>query len=361
MGESQERAINYDELIEQLEAEKEELQRTREETELLHHRFAELYEHAPVGYVVLTPKGLVLQSNATAREFVGADSLSNGRTALGPLVDREFQGEYYSVLRRAAKGDRAEAVSIRFPGPGGAPIWLQLRVVAVKNGDGELLEYRITLEDITERVAAQQEAEELLKRQKLLLREIHHRVKNDFHLIYSVLSLQLSTSEIPEVRSALDEARCRVTAMEQVYRNLHSQNQYSRVELSTLLREIAKGFEPGFDQSGVSLALDLNALEISTKTSVSTGLLLNELLTNATKYAIVGGADKITITLRVVDDGLFELAVTDNGPGLPEAVLDGSSRGFGLSVVGELVEQHGGSLSLANSGGAALTASMKID
>lgn len=348
----------YEDLIEQLHAEKEELQLVREETERLHHLFEGLYESAPVGYVVLSPKALILQANATARSFLGPKSVVLGRTALGPMVDSEFQGEYYSALRRAQHGGESQGVVVRTSQHGVPPVFLQLRVAGEFNEEGELLEYRITLEDISERVRAQQEVEELLQHKQLLLDEIHHRVKNDFGLVASFLSLQRSNSQDSNVRTALDEAERRVHTIGHVYGTLHSQEQYGRVDLSLLLHDIATSFVDQFDEGGVSLQLALDSVEVSTRISVTTAILVNELLTNVNKYAADRGADQATVALTDEGNERFELLIADNGPGLPPEVTDGTRLGFGLSIASSLVEQHRGTIEFANRGGAVVTVSM---
>jgi two-component sensor histidine kinase len=99
---------------------------------------------------------------------------------------------------------------------------------------------------------------------------------------------------------------------------------------------------------------------VPTRLSLSLGLVLNELLANATKYAISDVEEPtLSVSLRSVGEDELDLTVADNGPGMPEDVLDRSALGFGLSIVDSLTTQHGGRLYLRNEGGAVVQVRMK--
>lgn len=344
------------EVIEQLEVENEELQRTRQETEELHHQFADLYEHAPVGYLILSPKFLIQQANETAREFLGPNRITLGASALGSFVHPDYQDEYYRALQRCQERGGAEDAEICVEDLDGKRRWLLLRISHDANAKGEPLRYRVTLSDITERVEAQQhaeerrtEVEELLEEKELLLREIHHRVKNDFHLISSFLSIQAGKSSNPEVKAAMEDARNRVAVMIRIYQRLHNQAQFARVHLASLVEAISEGFEGG---QRITVRRDLEEIEVPTNTALSLGLILNELLTNARKYAFGSVSEPdISVRLSRVNEDAFEVELADNGPGFPPAVVEGGSFGFGLSVARSLAEQHHGTLTLENGAG----------
>lgn len=353
-------------LIEQLEAENEELQRTRDETEALHHQFAELYEHAPVGYLVLNPKFLIIQANETAREFLRPNEIYHGISALGGFLCPDCQDDYFKALRVCKETGEPRQTEICIERGEKEFLWLLARIVCDFGADGQLTRYRVTLSDITDRVVAQQHAEErrlqverLLEEKELLVREIHHRVKNDFHIIGSFLALQRSRSESPEVKAAIEEARSRVTVMLRLYDTLHKQSQYAEVELRSLFEEIVAGFESGMGET-VRIETEVEEITAPTSVSVSMGLIFNEFLTNAGKYAFQNvEAPALTVSLRRVNEGDIELTVADNGPGMPSSVVNGKSRGFGLSVAEAMAQQHRGRLTIENEGGAVVRVTLK--
>lgn len=347
------------ELIEQLQAENEELQRSRDEIERLHRQFADLYEYAPVGYLVLNERSIIVQANETARDFLGAGSIDLERTALGPFIYRDCRDAYFKALWGCRAGGGAVTTEICIEKEEHF-LWLQARISCDTYADGTAKGFRIVLTDITERVAAEQRAEErrleveqLLEEKELLLKEIHHRVKNDLHLVTTFLSLQGAGSGNPEVKAAMEEARSRVSIMARIYQALHRQSLYTQVDASSVVEEIIAGIRGGVSAGNVTVLTELEAVQVSTATSLSLGLILNELLTNAAKYALKEVEDPaLSVSLMVVDGDSLELQVADNGPGMPDKVINGSSRGFGLSIAEAMAKQHRGSLTIENDAGA---------
>lgn len=343
------------ELIEQVEAEREELERTRDENDGLHRQFADLYEHAPVGYLLLNSQLIVMQANATARRFFADTPILTGVSSLGGAIDRDSQETYYQAIHRCRRDGTVATAEIRPVGESGTP-WLQARVSCDRDEDGAIRFFRVVLSDISERVAAQQRAEErrlevqrLLEEKEILLREINHRVKNDFNLMGAFLSLQAHRADHPDIAEALGDARERTMVMGQMYQLLHDHQQYAAVDLKRLGEDITRNFLAATAGITVEVNRDLAPVEVKTKTGLSVGIILNEILTNIRKYAVQPAtALVISMTLRSVSDGEFELEVTDNGPGFPQAVLSGDERGFGFEVIQSLVEQSEGTLVLQN-------------
>lgn len=360
----------FDELwqvVEQLEAENEELQETRNRAEALQREFADLYEHAPTGYVILNPRRLVERANQTARRMLGPDALVAGVSAIGPLIAPESQDAFFAALRHARDERAPQSAEICVAPAGEEPRWLLVRVVCDRDGADEVARYRMTLAEITARVIAERtaearrmEIEELVEEKELLLRELHHRVKNDLHLMSSFLSLQSARSPHEEVKRAMDEARSRVTVLTRIYDTLHRQTQYTRVPVDTIVRDVVSGFEHGVAGPAFQVAAELEPATVSTRVSLAFGLIVNELLTNVGKHAMENHTRAtVAIRLRKLPADEVELVIADDGRGFPEDVVDGRVRGFGLTVVAALVGQHNGSLEIANDHGAKVTMRMR--
>ncbi|MFP4427420.1 MAG: sensor histidine kinase [Alkalispirochaetaceae bacterium] len=356
------------ELLEQLDAEDEELLRGRGETERLHRRFADLYEYAPVGYMVLNADRIVVQANETARNFFGAQAIDLGRSAIGPNITPETRDNYYRALRRSREGGEPDTAEFEIRRADGRVLWLSARIACETGAAGEVTGYRVVLSDISDRVIAERraearrvEVETLLEEKELLLREIHHRVKNDFGLVSSFLQLQAADADSPALRQGMEEARSRVQVTAHIYDILHRQEQYRLVELKPFLEQIVSGFFGGARNSEVAPTMEIEELTVPSSTGVGLGLVANELLTNAMKYAAgESEAFEIALSLRQTEGGTLELQVADTGPGLPEPVRSGSSFGFGLTVVQALAEQHDGSMTLENRGGAVITVRVRL-
>lgn len=189
-------------------------------------------------------------------------------------------------------------------------------------------------------------ADEKLKRsveeKQLLLVELRHRVKNSLVVISSLTSLEADMHADSGLRASLEKVRDRIDAVAKLYDLLQAEDPKKGVRLDAYLRDLAerlfKGYSPTPDR--IRLELELEALEVDAKTSISLGLIANELVTNSMKYAYPGDMKGI-LRLRLARlDGKRELEVADDGVGGGEA-----PRGLGTLIVAMLVDQIGGTLS----------------
>jgi PAS domain S-box-containing protein len=207
--------------------------------------------------------------------------------------------------------------------------------------------------DVTERRLAQDRVQALLSEKELLLREVHHRIKNNMNTIISLLSLQAGTVKSPEAIDALRDASGRVQSMSVLYNRLNQsatmRDMPVDVYLLPLLDEIVSLF-PG----GVSATVkkDIESFILDVKVLTPLGIIVNELVTNAMKYAFPGGGGG---TIRVAasrQDRTVTLSVEDDGIGLPPGFDIAKQEGFGLDLVSLLIGQLHGTLRVEPAKGA---------
>jgi two-component sensor histidine kinase len=202
-----------------------------------------------------------------------------------------------------------------------------------------------------ERREAALDTERALKEKELLLREIHHRVKNNLQIILSLVRLQNGTGGPPEDLSR--HMTSRVNAMALVHEMLYQSEDFGRVDIASYVSRLARLVVHG-DDGPAALELEIKAepLGLSLDRAIPFGLVLNELLTNACKHAVrdrVGG--KLTVELGKNGPDIV-LTVRDNGPGIPEDLDLSKTPGLGVRLVRGLADQLGGSLCWENRGGA---------
>lgn len=187
------------------------------------------------------------------------------------------------------------------------------------------------------------------------IREVHHRVKNDFDLARSILSLQADQEDVESAKTALLDAADRVTAIGRTYEILQHSSRIRRVATSELLAEVLPALERKAEVHGRRVVSRIeNAVDITVPLARTISVVLNELVTNSLKYgqAPTGNGVVAVRLAGIPDAGTLSLTVRDDGPGHPENVLNGHGWGFGLEVVKSLAEQHGGRLNLSNDRGA---------
>jgi two-component sensor histidine kinase len=201
-----------------------------------------------------------------------------------------------------------------------------------------------------------------LKERDLLVGEIHHRIKNDMGFITALLSLQAEQSGSPEVKQAIHEASQRISVMARIYEWLYRDDNFLEVAIKPLVEQLVGDLQHLSALSPGSISLAVAGLSVPTRLSVNIGIILNELLTNAIKYCRPAPGQ-----LRVdIDIGWgashesIEVRVVDNGPGMPEDVLNGSRRGYGLTIVHALVQQHHGTMVLKNDNGSVVVISIPV-
>ncbi|MCF7929810.1 MAG: hypothetical protein K9L68_14790 [Spirochaetales bacterium] len=201
-----------------------------------------------------------------------------------------------------------------------------------------------------------------LKERQLLMSEVHHRIKNDMSFVKSLLSLQAMQSDAPETKTALEEASNRVSVMTEIYKRLYQQESFLEVRLRPLVEQIAVDLrERGILLDG-TIDLEIDDLTVSNRFSVTIGVMLNELITNAAKYAFPPGTFPYIHIGIATGDGASTLfvKVADSGRGLDKEVLSGERIGFGLTIVKALVDQHRGTLNLYNDNGAVAAIELQL-
>jgi len=207
--------------------------------------------------------------------------------------------------------------------------------------------FQSTGRDITEERAAVEQIQSLLQERELLLRELHHRVKNDLTFVSSLLSLQASQVRNSDARTVLAEASERIRVVTDVYESLHMTGKTGSVSVSALIESIVRSLSAGTVPPSVTFNLDLADLDVSVPLSLTVGISVNELITNALKHAFdPEGSGTISVSLTVNHDS-FRVSVCDDGRGYPDDI-EKRELGFGMTVVRGLAEQHAGTVRFEN-------------
>jgi two-component sensor histidine kinase len=208
------------------------------------------------------------------------------------------------------------------------------------------------IEDITMRKQNEERIKSLLDEKELLLKETHHRIKNNMNVVYSLLQLQANRVDDESGKGVLDDAAGRVQSMAVLYDKLYRSDIQHELSIKDFLPSLVEEII-AVNTAPVSVKTDIRIddIVVSAKILSSLGILLNELITNSMKYAFKnssGGMIRITAERK---DNEITITYCDNGIGLPETVSLETSTGFGMQLISMLVSQIKGTIEITRDHG----------
>jgi two-component sensor histidine kinase len=191
--------------------------------------------------------------------------------------------------------------------------------------------------------------QQLLAEKERLLREIHHRVKNNLQVVMSLLSSQAASLQDQAALSAIQESQHRVQAMALIHQKLYQNEGVARIEMRSYLQEIVAYLSDCYCLSGeIRFYLEAQEIDLDVTQAVPLGLIINEALTNALKYAFPGGrAGRIELTLEQPKEQTYQLTIADDGVGLPTGFDASQSRSLGMTLLHGFSDQLDGELTLS--------------
>ncbi len=197
----------------------------------------------------------------------------------------------------------------------------------------------------------------LLTEKEWLLKEIHHRVKNNLQVVMSLLNSQASYLSDDVALSAIQESQHRVQAMALIHQKLYQSEQVARIAMPAYIQELVAYLHESYDLSQpIQFEFAVDPIELDVTQAVPLGLIINEAITNALKYAFPGGrSGTVRLALRQIKKGTYQLMITDNGVGLPAGYNPEQSRSLGMTLMRGFSEQLGGELHVNNESGLTIT------
>jgi PAS domain S-box-containing protein len=205
-----------------------------------------------------------------------------------------------------------------------------------------------------ERKKAEDRLKASLGEKEVLLREVHHRVYNNMQIISSLLNLQASQMKDENALKMSKESQSRIRSMALIHEKLYKSQDFSHINFPDYIRSFATHLFQ-FNQVNpvlIQLKLDLEDVFLDIQTAIPCGLILNELITNALKYAFPkNSGGEITVELHPAGDHAFQMVVKDDGVGIPEDMDIQHPKSFGLQIVKMLVTQLEGNMEVQRKGG----------
>ncbi len=208
--------------------------------------------------------------------------------------------------------------------------------------------------DVTASRHAEEQIKASLKEKEVLLKEIHHRVKNNLQIISSLLSLQGSEIEDPKANQRFKESQDRVKAMALIHERLYQSRDLAKIDFAGYVRNLTGHLLRSYrvNSNVIRLNLEVESIPMNLDVAIPCGLIINELVSNALKYAFPnGGGGEIRVRFADENQQALKLLVTDNGVGFPKIADVEANESLGLKLVRSLTEQLGGAIRYGNQDG----------
>lgn len=312
----------------------------------LEAEFCKVMEYLPASNEFVVRAGVGWGEGVVGRARIGADLASPAGFALRtgrPVISNHLENEErFRTPELLVRYGIRRAMNVILQGDG-SPFGV-LEVDA--RGEGEFTENDIAFlqgaANILGMAIERQRREERLKaaieRQQVLLKEIHHRVKNSLQLVASMLHLQAGAAE-PQVRQQLEEASNRVFAIARAHEHLYGNEEIAILDFGAYLREVCRDLNVGSSGHDLEVVCE-EGIRLATDRAIPLALIAIELLTNAVKYAYPAGTKgRIRLTLAKRDRSEIELRIADDGAGLPPGFDMRAAKGLGMRIVRALAEQ----------------------
>jgi PAS domain S-box-containing protein len=329
-----------------------ERRRTEDASQTLEHHFRLVWENSTDGMRLTNEEGTIIRVNEAFCRMVGMDRRELEGRSLAVVYGTERQDH---VACRHRERFRTRTVEAHFEREvvlwNGRKMWIEVSNTFLDVPGQPSLLLGI-FHEITERKQAEARIETLFAEREVLLKEVHHRIKNNMNTMMSLLSLQMKAMIDPGAIAALDDARRRMQSMMVLYDKLYRSERFKELSIKAYLVPLVDQIVGNLPSATtVTIETDCEDFVIQARQLSSIGIIVNELLTNILRHAFNGKERGVITVTASLKEHRATVSVHDDGVGLPGAFDLKTSPGFGLRLVDMLTEQIGGTMSIERTNG----------
>lgn len=307
------------------------------------------FSNSPDVILLTDERGIITEANRAAVKLLGFRS---AKDIVGEDITRFIipcnKKKYSAIITRKEKKLRLKNFLCTIPGTSGREVHVEISCSSLMDKMENILGYVITLRDVSKREEYEAALKLALKEKQVLLKEVHHRVKNSLQVIHSILNLQASFVESPEVQAILEECQHRIRTMSFVHESLYKSKKLTSINLNEYINELMRYLYQAYvqDDREITLISEIDNIELDLQTATSCGMIYNELISNSLKHAFRGRSKgTIRVSFRRESERCI-LTVRDDGTGIGSAEKSSAPKSFGMKLVGLLSEQLNGDLSI---------------
>ncbi|MGB9604701.1 MAG: sensor histidine kinase [Bryobacteraceae bacterium] len=316
-------------------------------TSFMYERYRLLVESAFDGILLADDRGAILWANSRAAEIFGRSLGEILQLSLCELLLLDDARSLCQRLRRGG-GVLSECTGRR---KDGSQVPVEISVQALSSGWMLLI-----VRDESERERAEEQLRESLREKEMLLREIHHRVKNNLQIISSIFQLQARHIQDPAMLEPFRDSLERVRSIALLHETLYRGRDLGRVDLASYAEALVRQLAVSYGCAGrIAVRAEVEPIELDLDTAMPCGLILCELVTNAFRHAFPGGRQGEVVVRARREGESISLVVSDDGVGLPESVDLKNAPTLGMRLVAALARQLGARVTLGTGRGAEIT------
>jgi PAS domain S-box-containing protein len=317
----------------------------------LNEYLGQAFDRIPVAMVVVNQKGEITRLNQLAETTFGYTSSE----LIGQQVEVLIPSRYRPAHPGYRQGFLAET-NARPMGAGrdlsglrkdGSEFPVEIGINPVQTGEGPMILSVIL--DLSERKQSEKRIQDALQQKDLLLREVHHRVKNNLQVIHSLLDLQALKSKDSELVDMLRDSQNRVRSMSLIHQTLYQSQNFAQVDFQRFLGELLPRLTEAYGSLSHQVRIVINAhdVKLPINEAIPCGLIVNELVSNALKHGFPAHqAGQVEVDIREVEGNWIELSISDDGQGIPQDLDLARTDSLGLQLVNLLTQQLHGQLDI---------------
>ena len=312
-----------------------------------------IFEKSVVGMAIVSMSKCFIDCNEAFCSFTGYTPDEMRTKAIADITFPEDLHKGYAEMKEIAAGAIETAIiEKRYVHKSGKIIWGELNIRLIRKEDPSSSYFVASIVDITNRKKAEDTDKLLIAEKEMMLKEVHHRIKNNMSTINALLLLQAGSLQDKDAIRALEEAGNRVRSMELLYEKIYQATNYSELAIGEYLSPLVDDIISNFpNRAALRTEKTFADFAIPVKKLQPLGIIINELLTNIMKYAFAGKSGGTVRISASLEKNLVTLAIQDDGNGMPESVDFEHSTGFGLVLVNGLTRQLGGSIRIERGNG----------
>lgn len=324
-------------------------------------KYRQLVENLREGIWVIDKDAHTTFVNSSMAEMLGYTMEEMEGKHLFDFMDQKGIEIAELNLERRQRGIQ-EQHDFEFIRKDGSRIHTSLETSPITDDDGEYTGALAGVMNITERVQAEEQLKSALEEKEILLKEVHHRVKNNLQVISSLLYLQSQYIKDQKSFEIMEESQNRIRSMVLVHEQLYQSEDLSKINFGEYIRKLVADLFRSYGASPdrIVFTLDIEDILLGIDTAIPGGLIIHELVANSLKHAFPGNArGEVSIIFQTEGDNL-RLTVSDNGVGLPKDLDFRNTDSMGLQLVRTLARQLEGTIKIASDGGTEFTVTFAL-